>query len=131
MDKNLDNDEKFYRLPKRLFAEELFQNMTGAAKLLYMILLDQRCLSELNGDAWRDEYGVVFIFFTIEEIMKLMHLGNKKINKMLKELEQHGLIYRRHQGLGRPNKIYVYDLLKTDNSNWIPKKFLEDKRWAG
>ena len=117
MDKNLDNDEQFYRLPKRLFTEEQFQNMTGAAKLLYMILLDRRCLSELNGDAWRDEYGVVFIFFTIEEIMKLMHLGNKKINKMLKELEQHGLIYRRHQGLGRPNKIYVYDLLKTDNSN--------------
>ena len=117
MDMNLNNDEKFYRLPKRLFTEEQFQNMTGAAKLLYMILLDRRCPSELNGDAWRDEYGVVFIFFTIEEIMKLMHLGNKKINKMLKELEQHGLIYRRHQGLGRPNKIYVYDLLKTDNSN--------------
>ena len=131
MDKNLDNDEKFYRLPKRLFTEEQFQNMTGAAKLLYMILLDRRCLSELNGDAWRDEYGVIFIFFTIEEIMKLMHLGNKKINKTLKELEQHGLIYRRHQGLGRPNKIYVYDLLKADNSNWSPKKFLEDKRWAG
>lgn len=109
MDKNLDNDEKFYRLPKRLFTEEQFQNMTGAAKLLYMILLDRRCLSELNGAAWRDEYGVVFIFFTIEEIMKLMHLGNKKINKILKELEQHRLIYQRHQGLGRPNKIFVYD----------------------
>lgn len=109
MDNNLNYDEKFYRLPKRLFTEEQFQNMTGAAKLLYMILLDRRCLSELNGAAWRDEYGVVFIFFTIEEIMKLMHLGNKKINKILKELEQHRLIYQRHQGLGRPNKIFVYD----------------------
>ena len=109
MDNNLNYDEKFYRLPKRLFTEEQFQNMTGAAKLLYMILLDRRCLSELNGDGWRDEYGVVFIFFTIEEIMKLMHLGNKKINKILKELEQHRLIYQRHQGLGRPNKIFVYD----------------------
>lgn len=76
----------------RLFTEERFQNLTGAAKLIYMILLDRRCLSELNGDAWRDEYGVIFIFFTIEEIMKLMHLENKKINKTLKELEQHGLI---------------------------------------
>ena len=109
VDNNLNYDEKFYRLPKRLFTEEQFQNMTGAAKLLYMILLDRRCLSELNGAAWRDEYGVVFIFFTIEEIMKLMHLGNKKINKILKELEQHRLIYQRHQGLGRPNKIFVYD----------------------
>lgn len=69
-----------------------------------------------------------FIFFTIEEIMKLMHLGNKKVNKMLKELEEHGLIYRRHQGLGRPNKIYVYDLLKADNSNWVSKQIMFEKR---
>ena len=59
---------------------------------------------------------------TIEEIINLMNLGNKKVNKMLKELEEHGLIYRRHQGLGRPNKIYVYDLLKADNLNWLPKQ---------
>lgn len=56
--------------------------------------------------------------------MKLMHLGNKKINKMLKELEEHGLVYRRHQGLGKPNKIYVHDLLKAENSNWLPKQFI-------
>lgn len=43
---------------------------------------------------------------------------------MLIELEQHGLIYRRHQGLGRQNKIYVYDLLKADNSNWFPKQIV-------
>ena len=64
---------------------------------------------------------------TIEEIMNLMNLGNKKVNKMLKELEEHGLIYRRHQGLGRPNKIYVYDLLKADNSNWLPKQIIFGK----
>lgn len=37
---------------------ERFQNLTGAAKLLYMILLDRRCLSELNGDAWRDDIHI-------------------------------------------------------------------------
>ncbi len=42
---------------------------------------------------------------------------------MLKELEVHNLIYRSHQGLGKPNKIYVYDLLKADNDNWLPKQF--------
>jgi len=52
-----------------------------------------------------------FIFFTTKEMMKLLHLENKKINKMLKELETHKLIYRRHQGLGKPNKIYVYDFV--------------------
>lgn len=46
---------------------------------------------------------------------------------MLKELEAHNLIYRSHQGLGKPNKIYVYDLLKADNSNWLPKQFKHRK----
>ena len=59
--------------------------------------------------------------------MKLLNLGNKKINRMLKELESYNLIYRSHQGLGKPNKIYVYDMLKADNSNWLPKQFKHRK----
>ena len=124
---NTKYDDKFYRLPKRLFKEGQFRSMTNEAKALYMILLDWRCLSECNGDAWRDEYGAIFIIFTIKEMMNLLHLGNKKINKMLKELEVHNLIYRSHQGLGKPNKIYVYDLLKADNDNWLPKQFKHRK----
>lgn len=82
-----------------------------------------------NSDIYvtRDEYGAIFIIFTIKEMMKLLHLGNKKIKKMLKELEVHNLIYRSHQGLGKPNKIYVYDLLKADNGNWLPKQFKHRK----
>ena len=48
---NTKYDDKFYRLPKRLFKEEQFRSMTNEAKALYMILLDRRCLSECNGDA--------------------------------------------------------------------------------
>ena len=32
-----------------------------------------------------------------------------------------------NQGLGKPNKIYVCDLLKADNSNWLPKQFKHRK----
>ena len=46
---------------------------------------------------------------------------------MLKELEAHNLVYRSHQGLGKPNRIYVYDLLKADNDNWLPKQFKHRK----
>ena len=44
---------------------------------IYGILLDHKCLSDSNGDAWRDKYGITYIIFTIEEIMNLMNLGNK------------------------------------------------------
>ena len=117
----LMNDTRlFYRLPKRLFEDPAFEEMSIDAKMLYMILLDRRCLSEINGSDWRDDHGCVFIYFTIEEMMRLMHLGNKKINELLKELEHYELILRRHIGLGRPNKIYVYDLLRASNVNWKP-----------
>lgn len=119
-------EDRFYRLPKVLFTSAKYCEMTSTAKSLYMILLDRRCLSESNGRDWKDEYGCTFIYFTIEEMMYLLQLGNKKINGLLKELESYGLIYRRHQGLGKPNKIYVYDLLSADNSNWIPKKIAKE-----
>ena len=62
---NVAFDYKFYRIPKRFFKEEQFRDMTNAAKVLYGILLDRKCLSDSNVDAWRDEYGITYIIFTI------------------------------------------------------------------
>lgn len=38
-----------------------------------------------------------------------------------------GLIYRRHQGLGKPNKIYVHDILQPEISEWTPE--IQLKKW--
>ena len=103
-DKTMENvtiDYKFYRIPKRFFKEEQFRDMTNAAKVLYGILLDRKCLSDSNGDAWRDEYGITYIIFTIEEIMNLMNLGNKKVNKMLKGAGGAWLDLPKTPGLGK------------------------------
>ena len=62
---NVTFDYKFYRIPKRFFKEDMFRDMTNAAKVLYGILLDRKCLSDSNGDAWRDEYGITYIIFTM------------------------------------------------------------------
>ena len=49
----------FYRIPKALFLESRFQNLSTDAKTLYGILLDRMSLSAKNG--WLDEQGRVFI----------------------------------------------------------------------
>lgn len=117
----LMNDTRlFYRLPKRLFDDTAYAELSVDAKVLYMILLDRRCLSEVNGSDWRDDHGCVFIYFTVEEMMSLLNCGNKKVNELLKELEGCGLVQRKHRGLGKPNRIYVYDLLAPHNPNWRP-----------
>ena len=99
----------FYRVPKALVKADLFQKMSGDAKLLYAVLLDRMSLSIKNG--WQDKDGKIYIFCTIEEVMDSIHCARQKAVKLLDELEQDfQLIERRRQGLGKPNLIYVKDL---------------------
>lgn len=91
----------FYRVPKVLFTEDCFWNVSTDAKLLYGILLDRMNLSARNG--WLDEEGRVYIIFTIEEIKGALGCAEKKAVKLLDELEKKcGLIERKRQGLGKP-----------------------------
>lgn len=108
--KGLEADRySFYRVPKALVKADLFQKMSGDAKLLYAVLLDRMSLSIKNG--WQDKDGNTYIFCTIEEVMDSIHCARQKAVKLLDELEQDfQLIQRRRQGLGKPNLIYVKDL---------------------
>ena len=108
--KGLEADRySFYRVPKALVKADLFQKMSGDAKLLHAVLLDRMSLSIKNG--WQDKHGNAYIICTIEEVMDSIHCARQKAVKLLDELEQEfRLIERRRQGLGRPNLLYVKDL---------------------
>ena len=71
-----------------------------------MILLDRARLSQKN-DRWTDENGHVYLFFTIPSLADAMHKSEMTIKTALKALEEKQLIYRKRQGIGRPNRIYV------------------------
>lgn len=107
----------FYRVPKILFTEPTFERLSTDAKLLYGLLLDRMQLSLKNG--WIDEEGRVFIYYTVENIMEALTCGNKKAGVLLAELDDKrgiGLISRIHQGLGKPDKIYVHKCVIPDMS---------------
>ena len=95
----------FYRIPKALFQEPRFQNLSTDAKTLYGILLDRMSLSAKNG--WLDEQGLVFIIFTIEDVKRALCCADNKATKLLRELEEFGLIERKRRGLGKPSLVYV------------------------
>ena len=95
----------FYRIPKALFQESRFQNLSTDTKTLYGILLDRTSLSVKN--EWFDKKGRVFIIFTIEDVKRTLRCADNKATRLLRELEEFGLIERKRRGQGKPCLVYV------------------------
>ena len=94
----------FYRVPKALIKVDLFEKMSGDAKLLYAVLLDRMNLSLKNG--WQDENGNAYIICTIDEIMDSIRCARQKAVKLLDELE--------HEYASPRAKLrYVFDIADT------------------
>ena len=108
----------FYRIPKQLFTDKRFHDLSAEAKILYGLLLDRMSLSLRN--KWIDEENRVYIYFKVSEAMEYMNICKEKAVRLFAELEcekGYGLILRRRQGLGKPSIIYVMNF----NSNTIDK----------
>ena len=102
----------FFRIPKLLFTDEAFKDLSSDAKVLYGILLDRMSLSMKNN--WIDEENKVYIIFTIEEIANVMCCATQKATKILQELDDKkgiGLVEKKRLGLGKPNILYVKNFI--------------------
>ena len=103
----------FYRIPKVLFTDNRFQNISTEGKVLYGLLLDRVSLSMENG--WIDDEGRVYIIFTLTTIRQAMNCAEKSAIKYLTELEEFGLIERIRQVFGKPALIYVKNFIDQQN----------------
>ena len=95
----------YFRIPKALFQDSRFRQLSTDARTLYGILLDRMSLSAKNG--WLDEQGRVYIIYTVREVQESLCRAEHKAVKLFRELEQADLIERKRRGLGRPSLIYV------------------------
>ena len=104
----------YFRIPKALFQDHRFRQLSTDARTLYGILLDRMSLSAKNG--WLDEQGRVYIIYTVREVQESLCCAEHKAVKLFRELEDIDLIERKRRGLGRPSLIYVKDF-----SSGLPK----------
>lgn len=96
--------QSYYRLPAVLFEADCYAVLRLESKVLYGIFLSRHSLSVQNG--WRDGQRI-FFYCTVAETCRLLSCKRSKAMAVLKELEQFGLIVRKKQGRGKPNKIYL------------------------
>ena len=114
----------FFRIPKALFQEQRFQNLSTDAKILYGILLDRMSLSVRN--EWFDKKGRVFIIFTIEDVKRTLRCADNKATRLLRELEEFGLIERKRRGQGKPCLVYVKNFSSESSKESVKNRDNDD-----
>ena len=70
----------YFRIPKALFQDCRFRQISTDARTLYGILLDRMSLSAKNG--WLDEQGRVYIIYTVREVQESLCCAEHKAVKL-------------------------------------------------
>ena len=115
-----ESTQAFAKLPKVFFDEKApqypqYKHLTAQHILAYTLMRDRLQLSITK--QMKDENGTPFIYYDLENIASAVRCRAKKAWKLVDELDKAGLIHKVRQGLGKPNLIYVYDVLQASPSN--------------
>ena len=106
----------FIWLPNFLFEAPTFTPLSNEAKVLYAFILCRTDLSRKNG--WADEYGRIYLYYPINEVVELLHCGRQKAVNTLRELQYAGLVEIQKQGCGKPNRIYPKSFEAVPNTDF-------------
>ena len=97
----------FIRIPKELFQNPYYADLSTESKTLYGFLLDRASLSWEQGEAWRTSQGEPFVIYTLREIQERLHCADKKATRMLRALVEKKLICLRRPKKDGPYHIVV------------------------
>ena len=115
----------FYRIPKILFTDSIFKDLSCEAKILYGLMLDRMSLSIKN--KWFDDQGRVYIIFTVMDVREYLGCCRQTAINLLAELDTDkgiGLIEKKRLGFGKANSNYVKNFVtqaeagKKDSDRW-------------
>ncbi|WP_288274309.1 replication initiator protein A [uncultured Acidaminococcus sp.] len=97
--------ESFIQIPKALFLNEEYCNLSSNAILMYGLLKDRMLLSKKN--KWINDAKEIYLIFAQNDMESWLHISHTTCSKAMKELEQHELIERVRRGLGNPDYIFI------------------------
>ena len=93
------------RVPRRLFSDSSYADMSLDAKTAYAFLLDRLPLSIRNG--WVNEQGEAFVVFPRSALANTLGISEKRVSAAIRQLAEKGLLREERRGFGKPNRIYL------------------------
>ena len=95
---------RYMRMPRRLFSDSRYADISLDAKMAYAFLLDRLPLSVRNG--WVNEQGEAFVVFPSSALAGTLGIGERRVSAIFRQLAEKGLIREERRGLCNPNRIY-------------------------
>ena len=95
----------YIMIPKELFFNEKYKDLSNNSRVLYAFLLDRLQLSIANG--WHDNLNRVYLIFTRERLAEAVGISVRQVSREMKLLREVGLIEEKVNGLNKPNWIYI------------------------
>ena len=96
------------QMPRWLFCDPHYTDMSLEAKVAYTFLLNRYQLSRRNG--WVNRHGEVYIIYTREDLAREMQVSYRKAISCFKELADRKLVWEQRQGRGLPNRIFLAEV---------------------
>ena len=96
---------RYVRMPRRLFSDSRYADISPDAKMAYAFLLDRLPLSVRNG--WVNEQGEAFVVFPRSSLARTLGVGEKRASAIFRQLAEKGLLREERRGFGEANRIYL------------------------
>ena len=95
----------YMQMPRWLFSDPRYADMSLEAKVTYTFLLNRFQLSRRKG--WVNEEGEVFVIFPRLAMAQELRICEKRVTSAFRKLIDLNLIWERRCGQGEANQIYL------------------------
>lgn len=104
------------QMPRWLFSDPRYADMSLDAKVTYTFLLNRFQLSRRNG--WVNDAGEVFVIFPRRALAKELRICEQRVTAAFRKLAELQLIWEKRCGRGDANQIYLASVTPIDDPSY-------------
>lgn len=104
------------QMPRWLFSDPRYADMSLDAKVTYTFLLNRFQLSKRNG--WVNDAGEVFVIFPRKALAKELRICEQRVTAAFRKLAELQLIWEKRCGRGDANQIYLASVTPIDDPGY-------------
>ena len=104
------------QMPRWLFSDPRYADMSLDAKVAYTFLLNRFQLSRRNG--WVNDAGEVFVIFPRKALAKELRICEQRVTAAFRKLAELQLIWEKRCGRGDANQIYLVSVTPIDDPGY-------------